>query len=674
MSTNLLRKIFLYITILVSLLNCQNNISEKTENISPTNLLNYIGIPDSSTDRSSLAFSDQGAWFAYGFPDSQSSFIGFSGPFLMTQENGIWSSESICKLELYDISNDLNVKIEKFEISSKSYNSHLEQLFISDDLLIEQNLFFCSPHSAFINTKIKNTSNKLIHLSPSWKGTLFQNSLQLSEIKNGLSLKSEKSDAKGFIKFYNDKINITFPDTSSYKAELETIKLEPNEFINLFNSQTFIFPEYNLIAEQKHLSYVSEDFYGELEKRINEKENQIKSITQSINNFWKKDSYNDLIAKCVLTLQNNWRIPAGELKHSGLFPSYHYIWFHGFWAWDSWKHSVALANFNLDLAKEQVKAMFDFQNENGFIADCVYRDTTIENHNYRNTKPPLSAWAIWEIYKNDSDQSFIKDLFPKIMNQHSWWYNERDHDKDSLCEYGSTDGSLIAAKWESGMDNAVRFDSSKIVNNLKGAYSLNQESVDLNSYLYAEKVFLSKIAVELNLNFHAKKLKKDAEVLKLKIQSQFFDSNSGWFYDTSLDGQNFIKVMGCEGWIPLWANAATIEQAEIIKNNILSNKYFNTKVPLQTLSTNHPKFEPNGGYWRGPNWLDQSYFGVKGLRNYNYNLEADKLTNKLISNAEGVLGKGKSIRENYNPITGEGLESESFSWSAAHYILLLLRK
>jgi putative isomerase len=99
---------------------------------------------------------------------------------------------------------------------------------------------------------------------------------------------------------------------------------------------------------------------------------------------------------------------------------------------------------------------------------------------------------------------------------------------------------------------------------------------------------------------------------------------------------------------------------------------FNTKMPFQTLSASHPKFKPDGGYWRGPTWLDQAYFGVKGLRNYGYHQEAKEATRKLIHNAEGVLSKGKSIRENYNPMSGEGLESENFSWSAAHYLLLLL--
>ena len=99
-------------------------------------------------------------------------------------------------------------------------------------------------------------------------------------------------------------------------------------------------------------------------------------------------------------------------------------------------------------------------------------------------------------------------------------------------------------------------------------------------------------------------------------------------------------------------------------------KFF-TKVPFQTMSADHPKFNPLNGYWRGPNWLDQAYFGVKGLRNYGFNDEADQATVQIIKGAEGLLEKGRSIRENYHPITGAGLNAENFSWSAAHIIMLL---
>ena len=165
----------------------------------------------------------------------------------------------------------------------------------------------------------------------------------------------------------------------------------------------------------------------------------------------------------------------------------------------------------------------------------------------------------------------------------------------------------------------------------------------------------------------------EAEILKSRIQNQFYDEKDGWFYDTNLEENTFIKGEGSEGWTALWANAATQEQAESVKNNMMNPNKFYTKVPFQTMSADHEKFNPLNGYWRGPNWLDQAYFGVKALRNYGFNEEADKATIQILEGAEGVLEKGKSIRENYHPITGKGLNAENFSWSAAHIIMLLMK-
>jgi len=193
------------------------------------------------------------------------------------------------------------------------------------------------------------------------------------------------------------------------------------------------------------------------------------------------------------------------------------------------------------------------------------------------------------------------------------------------------------------------------------------------SYLYAEKLYLAELAKALQKLEDFKTLKTEAKQLKSKIQTQFYDEKDGWFYDTNLEGTLFIKGEGSEGWTALWANAATQKQAETVKNKMMNPKKFFTKVPFQTMSADHEKFAPLKGYWRGPNWLDQAYFGVKGLRNYGFNDDANKATIQILEGAEGLLEKGQSIRENYHPLTGEGLHAQNFSWSAAHIIMLLLK-
>ncbi len=636
------------------------------------NILDYRITPKDSLDKSGLMFSDQGAWFAYGLPDSTSHNLGFSGPFLMTQDNGVWSSKY--GLTNFLFGNGYDAKIIEWDENQsyqKSYSSHLELGFQNDSLDVKGTLLFLSGHTALQNLIIKNISDKKITIQLSSSNDLFDIGLETStEDRQTLKITSNKSEAIGYIKSLNDTIHGSGLDRD-ITLYYNPFEIEPNKKKEIIISQTFIFPEYSW--EQEKALIESVDFDSVLQARKQEKNSQLKSLIDNRKPQFQDNKYAEVLAKAHLTLQNNWRIPAGEIEHEGLFPSYHYKWFNGFWSWDSWKHAVGLSYYDVRLAKEQVKLMFKFQNDDGFVADCVFRDTLIEKHNYRDTKPPLSAWAVANIYKKDKDLTFVKYMYPKLKKYHYWWYNKRDHDQDGLCEYGSTDGSLIAAKWESGMDNAIRFDYSKILKNEEGAYSLDQESVDLNAYLYAEKLFLVELAEALNLN-DASQYKNEADALKTKIQTQFYDDEDGWFYDTNLDGNTFIKGEGSEGWTALWAKAATQQQADAVKNKMMNSEKFFTKVPFQTMSADHEKFDPLKGYWRGPNWLDQAYFGVKSLRNYGFNREADKATIQILEGAEGLLGKGQSIRENYHPLTGEGLHAQNFSWSAAHVILLLMNE
>lgn len=639
----------------------------------PKNLLNYIGTPTSNFDKDLLMFSDQGAWFAYSIPENNNQY-GFSGPFLMTQDNGIWSSPAIIQLELLQNEKPLTFTSH----ASLSSLGFLEFTNASNKLEVTQRLFYSSPNTAAIKISIKNISGEPQNLVPILKGRLSPESLSFEQKENYIRVNTSVNNSFGALKFPKSNDLQSEVDEKSFRLGYPTLELAPENSFELVYTQSFYFPteesEESLETKMNAADDLEQSFSEDFAARNLEKEQILNSLTSKMAQNWQGEEYRELVAKLVLTLQNNWRGPAGNLKHAGLFPSYHYKWFQGFWAWDSWKHAAALALYDPQLAKDQVRAMYDYVEDDGFIPDVVYRDNIIEENNYRDTKPPLSAWAVWKIYEADGDKTFLKELFPKLQKQHRWWYTFRDHDLDGLAEYGSTDGTLIAAKWESGMDNGVRFDQSSLLKNGKNAYSLNQESVDLNAYLYAEKEYLAKIASVLGLNDEKRQFLNSAATLKIKIQDQFFDEKTGWFYDTSLDGTEVIKVRGSEGWIPLFTEAATPEQAARMKEIMMDPKHFNLKVPLQTLDAEHPAFEPDGGYWRGPNWLDQAYFGIVGLQNYGYETEANELAHKLLHNAEGVLMSDKAIRENYNPLTGEGLEAQNFSWSAGHLLMLLTKE
>jgi len=662
-----------YNLLLALLLGCQDydykEVIHNSNSLSISkNILDYKISPKDALDKSGLMFSDQGAWFAFSLPDATSNIAGFTGPFLMTEQNGIWASKSLVRLNLKGEHNSKVIDWNKDLKSQNSYPSHLVQVFENDSLRITQELFFMSGHTALQQTQVQNLSNEGITIHPSVSGELFDIGLHLSEKHKTIVLTSEKTSASGYVSFFEDGVSIMTTD-NYYNAHFETVFLKPEEKHLIKTAQTIIFPEYSWQEEIAQIK--AKDFYSNLTYRISEKNLETSQLFVNKRDGFSEEKYSEVLAKSHLTLQNNWRIPAGEIKNAGFFPSYHYKWFNGFWAWDSWKHAVGVSKYNVELAKEQIRLMFKFQNEDGFIADCVFRDTLVEKHNYRNTKPPLAAWAVVEIYTKYDDREFASEMFRGLEKYHNWWYAKRDHDQDGLCEYGSTDGTLIAAKWESGMDNAVRFDNSKILKNSEDAYSLDQESVDLNAFLYADKLHLATLADALGWHQEATAYRTSAEKLRIKIQTQFYDKNDGWFYDTNLDGTEFIKGMGSEGWTVLWAKAATEDQAESVMTIMMDENKFFTKVPFQTLDASHEKFNPLKGYWRGPNWLDQAYFGIQGIRNYGFEASANLATVQLIEGAEGILEQGTSIRENYHPITGEGLNAQNFSWSAAHLIMLL---
>jgi putative isomerase len=259
-------------------------------------------------------------------------------------------------------------------------------------------------------------------------------------------------------------------------------------------------------------------------------------------------------------------------------------------------------------------------------------------------------------------------MYPELVRYHRFWYAHRDHDGDGLCEYGSTDGTIEAARWESGMDNAVRFDGTAMVKNGPGDWSMNQESVDLNSYLYREKRALAGLAGALGMRSEAHRWNAEADTLGAHIRAKMFDEVTGWFYDTDLETGEIIPVQGSEGWIPLWAGVATDEQASRVRLTMLDPAKFRTHVPFPTVAADHPEFSE--GYWRGLVWLDQAWFAMEGLKRYGHREDARILAEQLVANMKGATEKGAPLRENYHPLTGEGRNVKHFSWTAAHLLLL----
>ena len=663
---NKMIKYLIFILILSSLFACNPQPKSQCKSLQSKypDVLNINKIPANQNDLSAFGFSDMGAWHAYSLaPKDSSGFAaGFIGPLLM-KDLSYWLGNKSMQLQLTKDKGFI-----KFDsIENHYYPGRLVQKLIAGNLKITQQVIFTDKRTALFVYRIKNTGNKTQKISWSLLNSYFTDNLKT--LKSGNQLRINLPNGTFILNSFSvADFNLeNLPHATIIKGN-KSISLEKGEDFELKILQSYFFNEKEFKESRKQLANYLNNTDSCLKSNAARWNTYIRNTFLQGNQYLDTLKYEKLAVKSIITLISNWRSPSGALRHNGLFPSSAYKWFNGFWAWDSWKHAVALAHFDVFLAKESVRSMFDYQDTAGMVADCIYRDST--ENNWRDTKPPLAAWAVMEIFKQSKDTAFVKEMYPKLKKYHQWWYKSRDVNKNGICEYGSTDGSLIAAKWESGMDNAVRFDHAKILKTNEHAWSMNIESVDLNVFLQKEKEYLSRLAEIAGFENDATNYTADAKSLKEKIRRYFWSDDKRYFFDYNFTEKKLIEVYGTEGWLPLYTGLASREQASGIIKVMMDSSKFNTLIPLPTLDASNPEFNPLKGYWRGPVWLDQVYFGIKGLENYGYKKEATQLKYKLFNNAEGLLTK-QAIRENYHPLTGKGLNAAHFSWSAAHILLML---
>lgn len=625
-------------------------------------VLDLRGAPASAADHTLNVFFDMGAWHGYSLPPSAEQGLGFVGPLLLARD-GKWMNTRFADLRIIDHTDGRSLELAPRVQHSSALPGRLVQTAVADDVTITQTLIFSDARSALLRVELKSVRPRSLALSLRGADTL--NDVRY-EAADGTIVASFPSTALTVRTHF-----LGVASTAEVDADGKGYRIGSSADLRLPASQTVsVFLLQSCLLDATEAERVPAQPASEFEANAQRWNGYLQGVFDHGSRLLREPRYRRAAVKAIQTLISNWRSPSGDLRHDGLLPSYSNPDFNGFWAWDSWKHAAALARFAPQLARNQIRAMFDYQNDAGMLADVIYRDS--KENNWRDTKPPLAAWAVWEIYAATGDRAFIAEMLPKLLKYHRWWYADRDHDRDGLAEYGSTDGTRIAAAWESGMDNAVRFDAAQMLRNGEHAWSLNQESVDLNSFLYLEKLRLADMARVVGDDALARSLSDEAALLRRQVRAQMFDAKTGYFYDIGISDGQPVLVPGCEGWSPLWTGLATAQQARAVARTMLDEHKFATYMPFPTLAADHPAFSPVEGYWRGPVWMDQAYFAVEALRRYGMGREADHFRARLLDRAAGLLGDAP-IFENYDPLTGAGVQTPNFSWSAAHYLLLLMR-
>ncbi|MFV0269143.1 MAG: MGH1-like glycoside hydrolase domain-containing protein [Draconibacterium sp.] len=128
-------------------------------------------------------------------------------------------------------------------------------------------------------------------------------------------------------------------------------------------------------------------------------------------------------------------------------------------------------------------------------------------------------------------------------------------------------------------------------------------------------------------------------------------------------------MRGWSGFMALWANIATDEQArQIVENHIRNVESFNAPFGIRTLDKREKMYalvkRDNPSCWLGPIWGISNYMTWKGLVNYGFEKEVRELAIKTIDLFGRDLKGNRQLHEYYNPDTGEGMNNIGFqNWN-----------
>ncbi|MCD7931261.1 MAG: hypothetical protein LUH15_07780 [Tannerellaceae bacterium] len=324
---------------------------------------NYPGILDirytpNAESRCRGWFTDAGAWYGFTLPEDDKWVNGFCGPFHLDRRE--WLTKSILQVRFAD-------ETQEDEYTPEEVNYYPGRLSIksrSGKGEITQQLCFIDHITALLSCQ--SSRQEKLH----FYGKIDKEEIQCETEKNKIIY--TWPDGEWVALVFGREAGIVVSG-----EEYETLSGTPGKawvVISFFEEDTR-----TQVLQKAQKIVASPELYRK------ESADRWNNYLQQVLRDDTPEDFNRIAVKSVITLISNWQSTRRDLLHDRVIPSHAVGYFMGFWGWDSWKHAVALARFAPELAKDQVRTMFDYQTPEGMIIDCIYSDAS--ENNERNSKP-----------------------------------------------------------------------------------------------------------------------------------------------------------------------------------------------------------------------------------------------------------------------------------------------
>ena len=189
---------------------------------------------------------------------------------------------------------------------------------------------------------------------------------------------------------------------------------------------------------------------------------------------------------------------------------------------------------------------------------------------------------------------------------------------------------------ESGFDVSFRF----------GPYGANTHRfapVGLNSLLYKTEKNLEQISTLLGHADEAREWANKAVQRREKIFKYLWDQRRGMFFDYNFATSARSTYDYATTFYPLWAGLASDDQARAVDANL---HLFEQPGGL-AMSTHQ-----SGAQWDYPyGWAPIHLLAVEGLRRYEFNADADRISFKFLTTVLQNFRREHTIREKYNVVS-----------------------
>ena len=338
----------------------------------------------------------------------------------------------------------------------------------------------------------------------------------------------------------------------------------------------------------------------------------------------------------------------------------------GVWLDDVLYHALLAGILNLELAEENLRAVFAGRTEAGNLP-CLLtgRDAWVDR-----SQPPIGGFVLWLLYRRWGERRLLADAWEALLANHEWWWRERDGNCNGLLEYGTSPvgdglyrGTALGARNESSMDNSPVHDEAVLV---PASHTLDCEDVGLNSLLALDGEMLALAAAELGRGREAKRLEARAGALVARIREELWDPRRQVFANRLWSGR-FVASIAPTSFYPLIAGAASQAQARALLGWLEDPRRFGGRFGLPSVSRDDPAFEDNV-YWRGRIWPPLNFLVYQGLRRYGFSAEATALARASYDMFRGPWREARQCAENY--AAGDGAVTDQpdtdtfYGWGA----------